>query len=585
MKTISSYPSIWKGLLFIPFVILLLGMESSLIPMKPKEIQSPFSPKDAYGISMCAPLISIGKENASPTVPVAPDLNIKWEANFPITTASEEAQKFFNQGLFFVYAFNHAEAERSFREAIRQDSTCAMCHWGVGLSLGPNINRPMPEEQNEAAFQSSQRALQLSTGVSQKEKALILALSKRYEANFSTDRSALDLNFANAMQEVAEAFGEDLDILTLCAESLMDLMPWNYWEEDGSPRPETQKAHVLLEKVMERDPTHPGANHYYIHTVEAIYPEKAIGAADRLRDLDYGAGHLVHMPSHIYIRVGKYREAANANVRAIEVDEQYITQCNVQGFYPLVYYPHNLHFLWFASTMEGRKELATETSLKLASKIPDELAIQIPLLQTFKVIPLFSKVRFAQWEEILESPKPIEELKYSQLIWHYARGIAYARKGELELAKAESKALEDLMNDEEVQAQNIPLFPTIPLSQIAHQIVKAEIAGAQGKQKEEIQHFQEAVSLQDQLPYMEPPFFYYPIRQSLGASLLRAGEAERAEEVYKQELTQFPNNGWSLYGLYESQKQQGKEGEAKISFKEFEKAWTRAEIRLKGSVL
>jgi tetratricopeptide (TPR) repeat protein len=583
MKKINTFKNWWKiGISFFLFTGILSMSYPDLFEKK-YEVKTTRSILD--NPTMCAPInkFKIDFENA--IAPVAPFLNPIWNHNFPITTTSPESQDFFNQGLFYLYAFNHAEAERSFKEAARLDPNCAMCYWGVALVLGPNINRPMPEEHFAETYKYSQKAFELSDAVTNKEKALILALSKRYEENPSEDRMEFDLGYANEMRFVSQRYREDLDIATLFAESLMDLVPWDYWLEDGSPKPETREAHAVLDYVLEKDPDHAGANHYYIHSVEAIHPNLAIRCADKLKELAFPSGHLIHMPSHIYVTQGMYHEASIANQEAILVDEDYIERCNAQGFYPALYYPHNLHFLWFASSMEGRSKVSIDAAKKIVTKVPREMVIKVPQLQRFYTIPLFSLVRFGKWDEILKEPKPDDAFGYTQTIWHYARGMAFAKKGNLKKATDELEKVKDGIKSEGVQSVDDPGFPTIGMSEIAAHVLQGEMEGQNNNFEKKVERLQAAVKVQDNFIYMEPPYFYYPVRQSLGAALLEANRAEEAEAVYREELEKFPKNGWSLFGLHKSLTLQNKTEEAKEIYQQFEKAWSHADIKLKSSVL
>ncbi len=551
-----------------------------------KKSEKPTKPISIYqDLSLCSQYGRFDIDPETATTPVAPLLETKWQTPMHIT-ASEEAKVFFNQGLFLLYGFNHAEAERAFKEAIRLDNNCAMCYWGASLALGPNINIPMPESQIKDAYLYSQKAVEKSAGTSLKEQALIKALTYRYVENPPEDRSELDKAYAEEMRYVASRYREDLDIATLYAESLMDLMPWNYWEEDQSAKPATMEIQSILDYVIEKDESHPGANHYYIHLAEAVHPTLAVPSADRLTKFAYPSGHLVHMPSHIYIRVGRYEDAAIANEAAIQVDENYIETCKAQGVYPALYYPHNIHFLWFAASMEGQYQKAIDAARKLDKKVPYAMAAQVPLIERFKSIPIFTLVRFGKWNEILKEPKPDDHFVYSQTMWYFARGMAYANKGKLKKAKKELAMVKKGRENEALQAVDIPMFPTIGISEIADHLLSGEIAGAgkKGNLQTKIDFIRKAVKAQDNLIYMEPPFFYYPIRQSLGAALLEAGQVEEAEQVFKEDLKNFPANGWSLFGLQQSLKKQNKKEEAEAVEAQFENAWARADVSLERAV-
>ena len=552
-------------------------------PMEePRELIMDFS-----NISLCAPIgrYKITMEDiANSKLPLAPKLFPKWQTNLKITSNSTEAKKFFNQGLFYLYAFNHAEADRSFKEAIRLDPDCAMCHWGVALGLGPNINMPMSIDNNEDAYKYSQKALALSAGTSKIEQALIQALTKRYAATPPEDRTGLDSIYADEMRFVSQRFREEIDVATLFVESLMDCMPWDYWLPDGQPRPRTREVLAVLDYIAEKDPNHPGACHYYIHAAEAVHPDLATPSADRLTNLALKAGHLVHMPSHIYIRTGRYNDAAVANQKAMLVDEDYIERCNIQGIYPAAYYPHNIHFLWFAASMEGRSQVSIDAARKLVTKTPKAMVKVAPRIERYFTIPYFALVRFGKWDEVLKEPQPSEDLPYATVMWQYAQGMAYANKGKMKKAKKALKKIEAAITSEAITTLNQPRFPTINLSKMAALVLKGEMAGKKGKFKEKVKYIKEAVAIQDGLRYSEPPYFYYPIRQSLGAALLAANQPTEAEKVYREDLTKFPSNGWSLFGLHKSLSLQDKLEEAKQVEEDYKRVWSNADVALESSV-
>lgn len=583
MKNLNTI-KIW-GIFLTPIIFFAFIATKNIPDSSPEKTESKVSKSILEAPTMCAPFNKFDFDFENAIAPVAPSLKPAWGNNYPITTTSPESQAFFNQGLFYLYAFNHAEAVRAFKEAARLDPQCAMCYWGVALALGPNINRPMPPEQYEDTYKYSQKALFLSEKTTEKEKAIIGALANRYEENPKEDRAELDLAYANEMRFVSQRYRDDLDIAALFAESLMDLMPWDYWLEDGSPKPATREAHAVLDYILEKDPDHAGANHYYIHSVEAVHPALGMPSADKLRELEYPSGHLVHMPSHIYVTQGMYHEASVANQKAIEVDEEYIERCNAQGFYPALYYPHNLHFLWFASSMEGRSEISIDAARKMVTKVPKEMVQRVPMLQRFYTIPYFALVRFGEWEQILKEPQPDDEFIYVKTIWHYARGMAYAKKGDLKNAKLELEKVNTGANSETVQAIDNPQFPTIGMSKMAALLLEAELAGQTEDYTRKVTLIRGAVNVQDKFIYMEPPYFYFPVRQALGAALLEANNAAEAEAVYKKELKSFPKNGWSLFGLHKSLIMQNKKDEAKKIQIQFEKAWSRADVKLTSSVM
>lgn len=501
-----------------------------------------------------------------------------------ITTKSSQSQRYFDQGLILAYGFNHAEAARSFRQAIKLDPDCAMCNWGLAYVLGPNINATMEDDAVPESYAAIQKAIALAKDSSPSEQAYISALAKRYTNRPLKDRSSLDLAYAEAMKQVTKQYPDDLDAATIYAEALMDTMPWDYWTEE-QPKPETQEVLNTLESVLQRDRNHPGANHLYIHAVEAVKPEQAIAAADRLGDLVPGSGHLVHMPSHIYIRVGRYHDAALANQKAIAVDRDYITQCHAQGVYPLAYMPHNHHFLWFAATLEGNSKLATEAGRNVAAMV-DAQTMREPgmgTLQHFYSIPLFTMTRFGQWDKILATPQPEADLKYPTGIWHYARGLAYTAQDKINQAQQELEQLSVLANDPELESVTIwDINTTQSILQVATEVLRGEIAAKQGSDNA-IAHLRQAVTLEDALNYDEPADWSTPARQYLGAALLQAQNFAAAEQVYRQDLAIYPNNGWSLFGLVQSLQAQKKDSEAKKVQQQFESAWQDADVQLTAS--
>ncbi len=582
---------ILKNMRFTALTVVLFGLISLSFTnfFEKKKIDKPtILITDFSNLTMCGPIIRFNIAMADirkATRPLAPKLDTKWQTNLKITTASKEAKVFFNQGLFYLYAFNHAEADRSFKEAIRLDSTCAMCHWGVGLGLGPNINMPMPEANNADAYAYSQKALILSEKVSKIEKALINALVTRYTEIPPANRYALDSIYSEEMRFVAQRYREEIDIATLFVESLMDCMPWDYWLPDGQPKPRTREALAVLDYIAEKEPNHPGANHYYIHAAEAVHPDLATSSADKLTNMDLQSGHLVHMPSHIYIRTGRYNDASVANQKAMLVDEAYIERCNIQGIYPAAYYPHNIHFLWFASSMEGRSEVSIAAARKLVTKTPKAMVQVVPRLERYFTMPYFSLIRFGKWDQVLAEPKPDEDLIYATAMWHYARGMAYANKGKLKKAKKELAIVAEAIKNETLIALEKPNYPATKLVEMATLVLTGEIAGKQRKYADKVAHIRAAVSIQDGLRYSEPPHFYFPVRQALGNALLEANKTIEAEKIFKEDLAKFPRNGWSLFGLHQSLTKQNKMEEARTIKNEFEKAWTKADVVLKQAVM
>ncbi len=512
------------------------------------------------------------------------------EYHRPITTSDPGAQRYFDQGMVLAFGFNHAEAVRSFRAAQRLDPSCAMCFWGEALATGPNINVTsngraiMSPEARVAAHAAAQQALALVESSTDVERALIEAQAVRYDGSETSDREPLDRAYAEAMRTVVDRFPDDDDAAAIFAEAWMNTMPWDYWSDDGQPKPETVEVIAALERIIGRSPRHALALHLYIHAVEASSdPGRAEDEADMLLTLVPGSGHLVHMPAHTYWRVGRYHDAAEANIRAAAIDEAYIAQCNAQGFYPALYYPHNIHFLWAAASMEGRSAVAIDAARKVADNVRIEQIEEFPTVEFFKTIPLLALTQFGRWDEILAEPMPDPSLDYATAIAHYARGTALARKGDVTGARVERASLVPLRDTTKIMFLDTNDYPAVTLLQIADALLQGEIAQASGETTEAIGHFEDAVELQDSLPYPEPPFWYYPTRQSLGAALLAGGRAADAEAVYRQDLENYPHNGWSMFGLVQSLEAQGRAGEAAEVRTMFDHAWGMADVALKGS--
>ena len=506
----------------------------------------------------------------------------------PISTNSKLAQRYFNQGLTLAYGFNHAEAARSFQEAAKLDPECAICYWGVALVLGPNINAPMEPEAVSEAWRSLQRAIELSKNASEKEKAYIQALAKRYPPQPVEDRKSFDLAYANAMREVAQRYPDDPDAATLFAEALMDTTPWDYWEEDGTLKPTGKEIIATLESVLQEYPNHIGANHLYIHAVEKERPDLGVASADRLMQLVPSSGHLVHMASHIYIRVGRYHDAVLSNQRGIAADNAYAARNQqLEGIYPLAYMPHNHHFLWFAALMTGQSKVATQAALRTA-KVDGKLMRQPEFagaLQHYYTIPMYTYIRFGQWDRILSTAAPAKDLKYPSGVWHYARGRAFAAKGQIKPAIRELKQLRAIAAIPALQETKIWGFnSTASILNIASEVLAGEIAAQQKNYQQAIAHLQTAVKLEDALVYTEPADWSQPARQSLAGILLKARRFPQAEQAYRDDLKIYPENGWSLYGLMQSLKGQNKQEEAQVVQKQFEQAWQYADSNLLSDV-
>lgn len=507
-----------------------------------------------------------------------------------ITTDSDLAQRYFDQGMVLAFGFNHAEAIRSFRAAQKLDPDCAMCFWGEALATGPNINvtakgkAVMSPEGRRDAYKAITRAMELRMGSSPAERALIEAQAARYDGNAATPREPLDQAYADAMGRYVAAHPEDDDAAAIYAESLMNLMPWDYWSSPDTPKEDTRKVIASLERIIERSPEHPLALHLYIHALEASSdPGKAEDEADRLLGLVPGSGHLVHMPAHIFWRVGRYDDAAKANIQAAAVDEEYIAACNAQGFYPAAYYPHNIHFLWAASSMSGQSEMAMQAAERLARNVRMEQVEAFPTVEFFKTIPLLTLVQFGKWDEILALEEPPTPKDYSRALMHYARGLALLHSGDLGGAQAALDMLAASKDTVQIRFLDNADYPASVLLNIAHRLLAGEVALAQGDPDAGIALFGEAVELQDGLPYMEPPFWYYPTRQSLGQALLDSGRAAEAETVFRKDLEDYPRNGWSMAGLIAALDAQGKP--TTDARADFEIIWAKADIALDRSRL
>ena len=522
----------------------------------------------------------------------APLLNGLGSHSFTISSKVEGVQDYFNQGLIMAFAFNHAESIRSFKAAQKLDPNCAICFWGEALALGPNINVTsdgkaiMSPQDRLDAFERTNKAMSLIEFASPKEKDFILTLKSRYNGDVNSSRVPLDIAYAEAMEALSSKYPDDTDAASLYAEALMNTMPWNYWAEDGNPKPDTIKVINTIESVLDKDPNHPLAIHLFIHAVEASSdPGRAEEAADRLADLVPGAGHLVHMPSHIYWRVGRYEDASLANIAAAKVDEEYIAQCNAQGFYPALYYPHNVHFLWAASTMEGMSDLSIESAIKVSNYVSPEQIRNIPFLEFFHTIPLLSYVRFAKWDKVFSYERPDDDFKFSNSIFNYALSVAHAANGNsLEANRFQSMILNDI-ESEEVNAMVMAGHPTKSLMKIASLLASGSIDMYSSKYSEAITSFKEAVTIQDTLPYTEPPFWYYPTRQTLGHALLMNNSFEEAALVFEKDLKDYPRNGWSYFGLHLAQKKLNNQEESIKALDKFKEIWGRADISINSSIV
>ena len=511
----------------------------------------------------------------------------------PISTQNPQAQRYFDQGLALCFGFNHDGAIDAFREAARLDPKCAICWWGIAFAHGPNINAPMGPEAAAEAWRAAKQARRLSKHASPAEVEYIEAIQLRYSeaaeatagAGGAPNRRALDEDFANAMGAIARAHRDDADAQAIHAESLMDLSPWDYWKDDGSPREFTSDAAAAIEAALASNPDHTGALHYKIHLYERFEPEKAEAAADRLATQAPDAGHLVHMPAHIYYRVGRYKDSADINEIAAAADVAYFSWCRAPVAYAALYYTHNLHFLWASQMIEGSSDGALISARRIVAQIPLERLPALPFLEDFLVTPFYTQARFGKWDEILGEPKPPADQRFVTAIWHYARGLAYTRTRKPAEAQAELAALEVFEGDSELGAM---VYDTSggTVGQrlgVAKHHLAGEMAAARGDRKTAVIEFEAAIRIQDSMPYSEPPPFYFPVRQALGAVLLKTGRPREAEVVYLTDLRRYPKNGWSLYGLSKSYAAQGKAAQARATRNGFQNAWARADVELSAS--
>ena len=499
----------------------------------------------------------------------------------PVSTRNVEAQKFFNQGLALIYAFDHEEAVRSFQQAARLDPKLAMAWWGYALAVGPNYNETtIDPARMKAAVEAVQKAQALSSGASEIERAYIAAIASRFTLDANPDVKKLGTAYSDAMREVYQRFPDDLNAATLYADSLMNVQPWQLWSREGKPLGNTEEIVRILETVLRRDPQHLGANHLYIHAVEASrHPERGLPSAERLGKLAPAAGHLVHMPGHIYIRTGDYAQAAKVNIDAAAVDRAYIKATGANGMYPAMYFSHNLHFQVENFNRTGQYSEARRAARELEVNVQQHVKA-MPMVEGFLPYPMFVLLRFGRWDEMLKLPEPDKSHPVTNTVWHYARGVALAATGKAADAKRELQTFSNIV-------KNLPgetpfgLNPAKDVLAVAEQVLTARIAWAEGNKSGALETLRKAVAAQDALNYDEPPGWYYPVRESLGAALLLSGDAAAAEKVFREDLEINQRNGRSLFGLLESLKAQGKQDAVRWVESEFKAAWKNAEVPLK----
>ncbi len=505
------------------------------------------------------------------------------DAHHPVSTHNAQAQEFFDQGLRFIYAFNHDEAARSFQQAAELDPKLAMAYWGVAEAIGPNYNDPADPERYKRAHDAVQKAVELAGGASTSDQAYIGALAKRFPADPNSDLKKAAVDYRDSMREVVRAFPDDLDAATLYAEAGMNLHPWGLWHIDGTPEAGTDEIAATLESVLKRDPNHLGAIHYYIHAVEAsANPERALAGANKLAALAPSAGHIVHMPAHVYIRTGDYEAAVKTNEQAAEVDRAYLKATGVHGIYPMMYYSHNLHFIAMCAAMNGNYAESKKNAEMLAAHVGPGVKA-MPPLEGFMTVPLAVDIRFHRWDDILRTPQPDSAMKTTTVFWHYARGMAFAGKGKIQEAEVEYKFLS------ETEAATSPdLIFQMPINnktkdilKIAEDTLGAKLALAKKDNAGAIKVLQAAVAIQDTLKYGEPPDWFFPVRESLGAAMLMNGDATGAEGVFRADLDRNPRNPRSLFGLRQALLQQKREYDAGFVQKQFEASWKGGKQELK----
>ena len=506
------------------------------------------------------------------------------DLHFAITTQNSLAQKFFDQGLRLIYGFNHVEALRSFMEVARLDPTCAMAYWGQALSLGPNINDWNPKDREAMAFTAITNARRLAKNITTREIDYINAMTARYNGKAYDVRDSLNTTYRIAMQALSLKYPEDPDALSLYADAIMTCMPWNYWNRDGSPRPMTNDARRALEAAVKKNPRHSGAHHFYIHLVEASNtPVDGLKSAAFLETAMPSAGHLVHMPSHIYVRVGEYEKSNNSNKQAVKADEAFLAMTTDQGLYRIGYYPHNIDFLCFGGMMNGQSSQVTENGNKLTYQIRPMEALMPAYYDYYMTMPVVSYVRFGKWNEILTLPAPDPQFYHSLALHYYARGTALLRKGKLFEARKELMRL-DSMNRLDTLKNIYGVYNSAwQISNLAMQLLKGELLIGQNKVDEGLRVLQSAVMAEDTMRYNEPPDWRLPSRHFLGAALLETGRYAEAEKVFQEDLKKNPENGWSLQGLLQVQQRQGKSKEAIGTTSRFQKSWKNADVKIISS--
>jgi tetratricopeptide (TPR) repeat protein len=524
-------------------------------------------------ISPAAPAAAVAAGNGTTEDP--PLMSGLGTRTLKITTASKLARQYFDQGYRLAWAFNHDEALRAFRKAQRLDPQCAMCYWGEAWALGPNINMPMDPKANAPANAAVENARRLAGTASLQEQALIAALDKRYSSRPDAERAKLDRVYAAAMREAVRHFPDNVEIGTLYADALMNVSPWDYWEAGGKKaRASVADLVPTLERVLRKDPAHAAAIHLYIHAVEASdNPKRAEAYADRLAELAPNAGHLVHMPAHIYFVLGRYKDSLAANVNAVKVDESYIAAHTPAGVYPLGYYPHNVHFVMVSAQMGGDGRTVIAAAEKLGGLISSDVAREVLMLQPVKAAPYFAHAQFSTAATVMRLTAPGADLPYVHTAWRYARGVALARNGDVSGAARELDEIERINASADYKAFEPLNIPAKDVGRIAAHVLRARIAQSRDDLDTAVREFQAAIRIQDTLPYMEPAYWYYPVRQSLGAVLLLKGDTKGARQAFGESLARTPNNAWALHGLAQAYEREGLKREAKAVEERFTRAW------------
>ena len=543
--------------------------------MKPCKLETLKPVLLAIVISLSLTISAPAQDHAMGTTKPVTMMTGLGDLHHPVSTKNAQAQEFFDQGLRLIYAFNHDEAARSFQKAAELDPKLAIAFWGIAEAVGPNYNDPASEDRFKQAHDAIQKAADLNGNASDAERGYILAMAKRFPADPKSDRRKAAEDYRDAMREVVKNNPDDLDAATLFAESAMNLHPWGLWHRDGTPEAGTEEIVATLESVIKRDPNHLGAVHYYIHTVEASNsPERALAGANRLASLAPAAGHIVHMPAHIYIRTGDYAAAAKTNEEAAAIDRAYIQRSGVQGIYPMMYYSHNLHFIAMCSAMTGDYAESQKAAEMLATHVAPGVK-DMPPLEGFMTIPMAVDVRFHKWDAILATKAPDAEMKATTGFWHFARGMALAGKGKTSEAEAEYKIVAEA--EKATSPDAIFQMPvnnkTKDILKIAENVLGAQVALAKKDNAAAVSMLREAVAVQDMLKYDEPQDWFFPVRESLGGVLLMSGDAKGAEQVFRDDLARNLRNPRSLFGLHQALKAQDRNSDAWFVEQEFHKAW------------